>query len=298
MAASTPKTMSSRLMTMKFMQRSAGKAAGSEPSTPNGPPSKRMRLSNGASAPGTPVTPYSPHDHEMLQTALAAEEKKREEALARAYEHTGETKWVLSYKDPHAGKRPPVMQVRQAGFAVIDADEDSDEEEEDKPIRMKFGGGLKKKKVVRGDSAGQAQLVFTDELQDQPHLVKAEGSESESESQSSSGDLESDDPTAELIKETRREVAAKERNARKAHNALTVTPARRVAAPIDEDMDLSGLTSLSGGNRPNAGRDMSNVECFSCGKKGHMRDNCPKPRGTAGRGRGRGGERSRGPARY
>lgn len=103
-------------------------------------------MSNGGSAASTPG---APSDREIMQSALAAEEKKREEALARAYAHTGETKWVLSYKDPHAGKRPPMLQVRQAGFAVIDADDDSDEEE-DRPIRMKFGGGVKKKKAVRG----------------------------------------------------------------------------------------------------------------------------------------------------
>lgn len=104
-------------------------------------------MSNGGPAASTPG---APSDHEIMQTALAAEEKKREEALARAYEHTGETKWVLDYKDPYAGKRPPMLQVRQAGFAVIDADDDSDEDECNKPIRMKFGGGLKKKKAVRG----------------------------------------------------------------------------------------------------------------------------------------------------
>lgn len=136
-------------MLAQFMQRSAAKSVKSEPSTPDGPPSKRMRMSNGGSAASTPGTPS---DREIMQTALAAEEKKREEALARAYAHTGETKWVLNYKDPHAGKRPPMMQVRQAGFAVIDADGDSDEEEEEKPIRMKFGGGVKKKKVVRRHS--------------------------------------------------------------------------------------------------------------------------------------------------
>jgi hypothetical protein len=130
------------------MQRSAAKSVNSEPSTPDGPPSKRMRMSNGGSAASTPG---APSDREIMQSALAAEEKKREEALARAYAHTGETKWVLNYNDPHAGKRPPVMQVRQAGFAVIDADDDSDEEE-DRPIRMQFGGGLKKKKAVRGQS--------------------------------------------------------------------------------------------------------------------------------------------------
>jgi hypothetical protein len=108
-----------------------------------------MRMSNGGSAASTPG---APSDHEIMQTALAEEEKKREEALARAYAHTGETKWVLNYSDPHAGKRPPMLQVRQAGFAVIDANDDSDEDDDDKPVRMKFGGGLKQKKAVRGQS--------------------------------------------------------------------------------------------------------------------------------------------------
>lgn len=137
------------LTSAQFMQRSAAKKVSSEPATPDGPPSKRMRTSLGGSAASTPG---APSDHEIMQSALAAEEQKREEALARAYEHTGETKWVLNYNDPYAGKRPPMMDVRQAGFAVIDADDDSDEEEGDRPIRMKFGGGLKKKKAVRGQS--------------------------------------------------------------------------------------------------------------------------------------------------
>ncbi|KAF1968680.1 hypothetical protein BU23DRAFT_558238 [Bimuria novae-zelandiae CBS 107.79] len=274
MASNTPKTMSSRLMTMKFMQRSAAKSVKSEPSTPDGPPPKRMRMSNGGSGASTPG---APSDHEIVQSALAAEEKKREEALARAYEHTGETKWVLNYKDPHAGKRPPTMPVRQAGFAVIDADDGSDEEEEDKPIRMTYGGGLKKKKA------------------DKPDLVRTEGSDSEDDSESSSGEIESDeDPTAELIRETRRDVYAKERSVRAAQKAAAATPTRKGA--VDEDMDLAGLTSLSGGSRPNlGGRDMSKMECFRCGKLGHAKQDCPNPARRSsgpsglrgGRGRGR-----------
>ncbi|KAL5394395.1 hypothetical protein PMIN06_001571 [Paraphaeosphaeria minitans] len=280
MASSTPKTMSSRLMTMKFMQRSAAKSVKSEPSTPDGPRQKRMRMSNGGSATSTPG---APSDHEIMQSALAVEEKKREEALARAYAHTGETKWVLNYEDPHAGKRPPMMQVRQAGFAVIDADGDSDEEEEDMPIKMKFGGGLKKKKKAVKPDDGQAE-------------GSGSGSDSESGSESS-GDIDSDDPTAELIKETKRQVAAKQRHARNAQKAAAVTPVRRAAAPLDEDMDLAGLTSLSGG-RPSGSRDMRKVECFGCGKLGHTKADCPNPgrnssgppgmRGSQGRGRGRG----------
>lgn len=106
-------------------------------------------------------------------------------------------------------------------------------------------------------------------------MVKAEDSDSEDDSEES-GETDSDDPTAGLIKETKREVAAKERRVRKAQQAAAVTPVRRNTAPIDEDMDLAGLTSLSGGGRPTPGsRDMSKVECYRCRKFGHMSKDCP-----------------------
>ncbi|KAF2191780.1 hypothetical protein K469DRAFT_555982 [Zopfia rhizophila CBS 207.26] len=136
-----PKAMSNRLMTMKFMQRSAAKAATSEPSTPNGPPSKRVRLSNGASAPGTPGTPS---DHEVIQAALAAEEKKRKEALEKAAVAAGETKWVLSFKDPQDGVRPEGMRVVQSGFAVIDGEDDKSDEGVRPVGRITFGKVVKK----------------------------------------------------------------------------------------------------------------------------------------------------------
>lgn len=101
-----------------------------------------MRLSHGGSAPGTP-------DHEILQSAVAAEEKKRQEALDKAAQHTGETKWVLSFHDPLDGKRQEVMKVRHAGFAEIDAQSDSEYDSDDQalPIRKQFGGGVKRAEV-------------------------------------------------------------------------------------------------------------------------------------------------------
>jgi hypothetical protein len=137
------------------MQRSAHKATASSPTTPNGPPSKKARLSNGRSVPGTPGTP----DHEILQLALAAEEKKQQEALDKAAQHAGETKWVLSYTDPLAGKRQESLQVTQAGFAELDEDDSDEEEAEARPIRKKFGGGLKKKEVCIGLRLGEVHLL-------------------------------------------------------------------------------------------------------------------------------------------
>ena len=126
------------------MQRSVNKKASSEPSTPNGPPSKRMRMSDGTSGPGTPNTPRTPTDHEVLVASLAAEKKKEEEAIAKAAEAAGESRWVLSFKDPRDGAGALGMNVVQAGFSTIDAESDDSDEEEVSLGRMKFGGGVKR----------------------------------------------------------------------------------------------------------------------------------------------------------
>jgi hypothetical protein len=59
-----------------------------------------------------------------------------------------------------------------------------------------------------------------------------------------------------------------------------------------DDGNLQGLTSISGGRRSGGGGGfggMGNVECYKCGQKGHIAVNCSStPRGSAGRGRGKG----------
>ena len=82
------------------MQRSAASAAAkeahasaSEDSRPSTP--KRPRLSE----PNSPSTPRT-SDLEAISAALAAEEEKRQAAIARQAAEAGETEWVLDI--PHA----------------------------------------------------------------------------------------------------------------------------------------------------------------------------------------------------
>lgn len=114
--------------------------------------------------------------------------------------------------------------------------------------------------------------------------------DSDGEISSSEDDYDSDDPTAALIRETRREVAAERRESRKAHASTGTDSPRGSSKPSNDDVYMGNISSISGGSRP-GGRDMSNVECYKCGQKGHMATGCTNrsaPRGSAGRGRGRG----------
>lgn len=233
-------------MTMKFMQRSAAKSTNSSPSTPHGPPAKKLRLSRGESAPGTPTS----QDQEILRTALAEEERKQQEASDKAAQYSGETKWVLSFQEPLGDKQAESMHVRKAGFAELDAEDSSDEEDEDeaKPTRMQFGGGVKK----------------TD-----TSVPLASAEDSEDETSSSEGEYDPDDPSAVLLDEMKREMADERRRSRKKARASMGDDSPRVAPkPVNEDMYVGNLTTLSGGlggSRPKS-----------------------LPRGSIGRGKGRG----------
>ncbi|KAJ5621070.1 hypothetical protein N7510_005054 [Penicillium lagena] len=119
--AKSEKTMSSRLLTMKFMQRAAASAAAkethasaSEDSLPSTP--KRARLSE-QNSPATPRT----SDMEAISAALAAEEEKRREAIARQAAEAGETEWVLDIPPATNGN---ALQPLVVAADSLDADGD------------------------------------------------------------------------------------------------------------------------------------------------------------------------------
>src|SRR4051812_43546192 len=94
---STPKTMSSRLMSMKFMQRGAAIAAASvtttsTPSSPKtddeGSAAKRRKMAH-KSAPSTPATPL--FDQKALEAALQEEDRKRRAAVEKRAAELGDS---------------------------------------------------------------------------------------------------------------------------------------------------------------------------------------------------------------
>lgn len=131
----TPKTMSSRLMTMKFMQRGAAAAAASAatastPTTSKSPanipsddgPAKRRKTSHtsSTSAAGSPATTPL-FDQQAIKAALDQEEKRNRAAIERRAAELGDSHWVLE----GAASAPPritrpLLNVVAVGFAQID----------------------------------------------------------------------------------------------------------------------------------------------------------------------------------
>lgn len=114
------------------MQRSAASAAqASINDDPQTPSPKRPRLS-------APSSPANNSDLEAVNAALAAEERKRAEAVARQAAEAGESEWVLDFHG--SGGFPGAAQP------VIVAADSLDGEFEDSG-RMSFGSFKPKKKA-------------------------------------------------------------------------------------------------------------------------------------------------------
>ncbi|KAJ5321827.1 uncharacterized protein N7506_010957 [Penicillium brevicompactum] len=118
-AGKAGKSMSSNLLTMKFMRRAAAsKDAASKDSQSTSdsskPHSKRPRLSTDAES-------ACASEMDAITAALAAEEEKRQKAVARAAEEAGETHWVLDMPSTPQYKPQPLVLAADS----LDADDDN-----------------------------------------------------------------------------------------------------------------------------------------------------------------------------
>lgn len=147
-----PKSMSSRLLTMKFMQRAAASAP--TPTSPSNEDqsSKRRKVSHGTSA---DIGVDSLVDQQAIQAAIDEGEKKREEALVKHAADSGDARWVLDVP-PNVpglgGNAQTPLNVVQVGYAQIDSvdasDQDADSLGTSQPFR-RYNMKDKKKDKVR-----------------------------------------------------------------------------------------------------------------------------------------------------
>lgn len=259
--AKQPKSMSMRLAGMKFMQRSA---ASTPPASPMEPAAKKQRLSSGSF--NTSPAPSPRSENEAVEQAVAAQERKRAEAVAREGEMKGETKWYLSVQTPQKPAVESPLRIVSAGYSALDATDrkaepDSDDDDEESsprpsmPGRISFGkfGRTEKKKPVEDDDSSSQDDEDDDPDADDDAEVDLSGVDS-------------------LIAQGRKEATARIRKERKeqkkAEQAEAVRMAERRRA---KELDLNRPSSIS-----NAGKNnLANMSCHMCGLKGHLIRDCP-----------------------
>lgn len=261
----SPKTMSDRLLTMKFMQRAS---ASRGPPTGDERPAKRSRLSNQSTPASSPRT-----DASAVQAAVAAEEQKRTAALEREAYDRGETKWYLSVHTPEQPLAKAPLHIVSAGFSMLDPGVTVGETSSDEEADARGGGeGL--------GMAGRKNFGFrTEERQEQQKRSGGSLSPAPSDHTLDSNESDAEDPTGvkALIKQGRREASEKAREERRARRKAGYAESHRLAEERrKKEVNLNLLHKISAGGGILSRSDRGAMTCLRCGTKGHKAKACPQ----------------------
>lgn len=152
-----PKVMSSRLLTMKFMQRAAAAStpSHSSPAKPDQPSPKRRKIAKEDANTPPKFNVNALADQKAIQGAIANEDAKKLAALERQADESGDTRWVLSFEEQervaNGARGERNLRVAEMGWGGVDAnregslvdeDEEEEDEEESAPVvvgRRSFG---------------------------------------------------------------------------------------------------------------------------------------------------------------
>lgn len=250
MAPTTPQpsAVSSRLLSMKFMQRAA---ADTPPSSVESS-SKRRKLAHG----GSPAAPPAddPFSQARVRAAMEETEAKRAAAVERRAAEMQEARWVLDAPavGVGAGGRRP-LDVVYVGYGEIDRAErgEDDEAEEDRvQSGRRVTGNYKPKKEKEEACPAHPPREM---LKLTAHQAKSADDSTDSESDSAS----------DAPRKKKRGDASDQRK---------------------KDVKLSRLVSISGGGgggQAGGGPAKQGMKCFGCGGAGHKASSaeCPKNKG-------------------
>ncbi|GAB7356833.1 hypothetical protein MBLNU459_g7709t1 [Dothideomycetes sp. NU459] len=275
------KTMSSRLLTMKFMQRAAASSptasspAPSSHDSPSQPPTKRQRLSTSAGSVTAAAAAAEEEEARAVRDALAAEDHKRAQAIDRAAADAGESKWVLSFhRDQPAAVQTP-LRIVSAGYSTIDSaagTHPTPDHVDEERLRPSLAGRR---------SFGKFNRAI--ERQQNPDLSSSSSSSDDADDDSDDDSQDSDrgpdaddDPsgTRSMIHQMRKDAADRIRSERKAaRQAGKAELARLAAERRNKEVNLNKLGGISNGGKSSSNN--SPMQCYGCGQRGHKRQDCP-----------------------
>ncbi|KAL7944498.1 hypothetical protein V8C42DRAFT_326963 [Trichoderma barbatum] len=250
MAAETPKGVSSRLLTMKFMQRAV--ASASSPQSDDSSQASKKRKFKHSSATAAEERVSALIDQASIKAALEDQEAKRQAALAQ---HTASgAHWVLNTKlDKLNAGRPskPSLNVVYVGYGDIDSSNESG-----------------------GEDAPQSGRTSTRKPKPVENQKPSSGKDDRPDEESSSDDDEDDD-------------SAPKRKSRRLDNGDSSSRSQSRSRPrVSEEsikakdfrekrkkkeIRLNNISSISAG-----GAGSSAPACYICKQPGHKAANCPR----------------------
>ncbi|KAG5935394.1 hypothetical protein E4U53_000441 [Claviceps sorghi] len=123
MAPETPKGVSSRLLTMKFMQRAVASASSAGSPDSDGPSLKKRKVDR-SPGPGR-IDPNI--DQALIQAALDDQEATRQAALEK--HSAADTHWVLKMKidEAQTQKQSRPLNIVYVGYGEIDSDDNNED---------------------------------------------------------------------------------------------------------------------------------------------------------------------------
>ncbi|KAF9875600.1 zinc knuckle [Colletotrichum karsti] len=273
LAPETPPSrgISSRLLTMKFMQRAAANGSPAEPS-PEEPSSKRRKFQN------SPLTgDFHSFDQSAVQAALKQQEAKRLQALEASRAEVSDTHWVLDGswgKEEDSGNVPP--NIVYVGFADIDGTNEEGDEDSPKQVGRKMIGSYKKKDAKKPGVEATPK--------DESDSSDSGDSDAPSDEDESSGDNETPVSKSKSKRieglssggQGRTRVNLKPTKSAESRKAQEFRDKRR-----KKEVKLNQLSSISGSFSNSPGGGISGaakppMNCHNCGKQGHKAADCPK----------------------
>lgn len=253
MAPTTPQpsAVSSRLLSMKFMQRAA---ADTPPSSAESS-SKRRKLSHAASPADDPFSQAN------VQAAMQEVEAKRAAAVERRAAEMQEARWVIDAPavgtGARGGKRP--LNVVYVGYGDIDRPERGGEEEDE-------GEGKGEDKVqsgrrVTGNYKRKEEKESEASTRDSsPKCLGLTVSQAKNADDSDSEEGETSDSASDTPRKNKKKKKGDAPDKRK------------------KEVKLNKLVSISGGGGGSSSGPSKSMKCYACGGEGHKvtSSECPK----------------------